>query len=144
MQLKGKFYKVAIRPALLYGSECWAIKKEHKRKMEVAEMRMLRWISGKTLWDLVPNASIRSSLGVATITEKLREGRLRWLGHVHRRQPLEPVRRVESISVDGVRGRGRPKKKWDDCLSCDMKVLDITVDMTADRKMWRQRTKVVE
>jgi len=25
--LKGKFYRTSIRPALLYGTECWAIKR---------------------------------------------------------------------------------------------------------------------
>ncbi|XP_057535470.1 uncharacterized protein LOC130813645 [Amaranthus tricolor] len=33
-KLKGKFYRVAIRPALLYGSECWSIKKNFEHKME--------------------------------------------------------------------------------------------------------------
>lgn len=36
----------AIRQALLYGSECWALKKEHIKKMGVPEMcmlRILRW-----------------------------------------------------------------------------------------------------
>ena len=27
LRLKEKFYKIAIRPAMLYGTECWAIKK---------------------------------------------------------------------------------------------------------------------
>ena len=41
-RLKGKFYRMAIRPALLYGTECWLVKKSFEHKMEVAEMRMLR------------------------------------------------------------------------------------------------------
>jgi hypothetical protein len=45
---KGKFYKAAVRPAILYGTECWAVKKQRVHKMSVAEMRMLRWISGNT------------------------------------------------------------------------------------------------
>ena len=49
LKLKGKFYKVAIRPAMLYGSECWPIPKAHATRVEVAELRMLRWTCGKTL-----------------------------------------------------------------------------------------------
>ena len=29
LKLKGKFYRTAIRPAMLYGTECWAVK--HQR-----------------------------------------------------------------------------------------------------------------
>ncbi|KAE8674391.1 Potassium channel KAT3 [Hibiscus syriacus] len=47
LKLKGKFYRMTIRPAMLYGSECWAIKKDHIRRMEAAEMRMLRWACGR-------------------------------------------------------------------------------------------------
>ena len=28
-KLKGKFYKMAIRPAMLYGAECWPTKRRH-------------------------------------------------------------------------------------------------------------------
>jgi len=39
---QGKVYRTAIRSALLYGTECWAIKRYHAQKMSVAEMRMFR------------------------------------------------------------------------------------------------------
>ncbi|KAM3252103.1 hypothetical protein P3L10_006173 [Capsicum annuum] len=41
-KLKGKFYRVVVRPAMLYGVECWPVKNSHIQKMKVAEMRMLR------------------------------------------------------------------------------------------------------
>ncbi|XP_078167143.1 uncharacterized protein LOC144561913 [Carex rostrata] len=41
-KLKGKFHRMTIRPAILYGAECWATKKQHIQKISVAEMRMLQ------------------------------------------------------------------------------------------------------
>ncbi|KAE8700250.1 hypothetical protein F3Y22_tig00110557pilonHSYRG00102 [Hibiscus syriacus] len=143
-RIKAGWLKMTIRPALLYGSECWAIKKDHVRRMEAAEMRMLRWAYGRTLWDMTPNSAIRMSLGVVHVSEKLREGRLRWFGHVLRRKPSDAVRRVESITVDGARRRGRPRRKWEDCLRPDLKDLALTEDMTSNRKVWRLKTRVAE
>ncbi|KAH1224161.1 hypothetical protein GmHk_11G031444 [Glycine max] len=44
IKLKGKFYRTAVRPAILYGTECWAVKSQHENKIGVAEMKMLRWM----------------------------------------------------------------------------------------------------
>ena len=60
--LKRKFYRTAIRSALLYGTECWAIKRYHAKKMSVEEMRMLRWMCGNTRRDKVTNADIRTKI----------------------------------------------------------------------------------
>ncbi|GJW75403.1 putative pre-mRNA-processing factor 6-like [Tanacetum coccineum] len=144
LKLKGKFYRVAIRPAMLYGSECWPLTKVQANRMEVAEMRMLRWTCGKTLLDMIPNGAFRRNLQVATIVNKMREGRLRWFGHVKRRPQSAPVRRVETIVVDGVRRRGRPKLRWEDTLKTDLKELLLSEDMTSDRNSWRTRIRVDE
>jgi hypothetical protein len=144
LKLKGKFYKTAIRPALLYGSECWAMKKVHESKLEAAEMRMLRWTCGRTMLDRIPNEVFRNELQVVPISAKVREGRLRWFGHVRRRLATAPVRRVESISVGGVRRRGRPKRSWEEQLRLDMKTLNLVEDMTLDRSAWRRRIRVVD
>ena len=40
--LKGKVYQMVVRPAVLYGSECWPLKKMQVQRLMVAEMRMVR------------------------------------------------------------------------------------------------------
>ena len=39
--LKDKVYRVVVRPVVLYGSECWPLKKTHAQRLMVAEMRMI-------------------------------------------------------------------------------------------------------
>ncbi len=46
-------------------------------KIRVTEMRILRWMSGHTRLDKIRNESIREKVGVASIENKLRKGRLR-------------------------------------------------------------------
>ena len=53
LRLKGKIYRMVVRPALLYGAECWPIKKAQVQRMRVAEMRMIRWICGHTRLDRI-------------------------------------------------------------------------------------------
>jgi len=70
LKLKGKFYQTTVRPTLLYGTECWAVKSQHENQVSVAEMRMLRWMSGKTRHDMIRNDVIRES-GGSTYSRKV-------------------------------------------------------------------------
>ncbi|GJY10408.1 ataxia telangiectasia mutated family protein [Tanacetum coccineum] len=144
LKLKGKFYRVAIRPAMIYGSECWPITKAQANRVEVAELRMLRWTCGKSMVDMIPNGVFRAELDFDSIIDKMREGRLRWFGHLKRRPQTAPVRRVEAMVVDGSRRRGRPKLRWEDRLKQDMKELRLSEDMTSDRNAWRDRIRTIE
>ncbi|GJX02554.1 hypothetical protein Tco_0186467 [Tanacetum coccineum] len=129
-------------PAMLYGSECWPITKAQASRVEVAELRMLRWTCGKTMVDMIPNGVFRAKLDVDSIINKMREGMLRWFGHVKRRPQTAPVRRVEAMSVEGSRRRGRPKLRWEDRLKLDIKELILSEDMTSDRNAWRDRIRI--
>ena len=53
VRLKGKVYKTMIKPAMMYGTETWALKKAEERKVQVAEMRMLRWMVGRSRKDKI-------------------------------------------------------------------------------------------
>ena len=33
LKLNGNFYKIAIRPAMLYGTKCWVVKHQYIHKM---------------------------------------------------------------------------------------------------------------
>jgi hypothetical protein len=42
LKLKCKFYRTALRPAMLYEAEYWSNKRRHIQQLSVAETRMLR------------------------------------------------------------------------------------------------------
>ena len=79
---------------MLYGTVCWAVKKQYVSKMNVAEMRMLRWMYGKTRRDKVRNERIRKMIEVAPIEEKMRENRLHGLVIFKEDQQIPPLGRV--------------------------------------------------
>ncbi|VFQ78699.1 unnamed protein product [Cuscuta campestris] len=81
--------------------------------------------------------------GMAPVEDKLPEARLRWFGHVRRRDPDAPLRRCERITViGGSRGRGRPRKNWKEVIRQDLGLLDLTEDMALDRNLWKTRIRV--
>ena len=48
MKIKGKVYRTVARTALVYEADTWPLKKAQENKLEVAEVRMLRWMCGVT------------------------------------------------------------------------------------------------
>jgi hypothetical protein len=141
LRLKGKIYRTVVRPALMYGSECWAPARKHEQTMHTTEMRMLRWTCGVTRLDKIPNTEIRRRLSVVPIIEKAQEHRLRWYGHVKRRPDDYIGKVVQRMEIDGKRPRGRPRRRWMDIIKDDMKVCGVMEHDTADRKKWRQKTR---
>ncbi|XP_062527382.1 androgen-induced gene 1 protein isoform X2 [Bombyx mori] len=90
--------------------------------------------------DMVWGNGNKKMLKVAPVTEKLRSARLGWYGHVMRRNENEVGKRVLTMNVDGYRGRGRPKKKWMDCVKNDMGKRGVSEEMVYDRRVWKEKT----
>ena len=60
-----------------------------------------------------------------------------------RRGTDAPVHRYERLALDKFkRRRGRLKKYWRKVIRNNMKQLQLTEDMTLDRKVWRLRIRV--
>ena len=71
VKLKGKVYKTVVRAALLYGAETWATTRGQKARLEVNEMRMLRWMCGVTRRDKIRNEHIRGTTRVVQASKKI-------------------------------------------------------------------------
>jgi len=94
--------------------------------------------------DKIRNEDIRERVGVTPMDDKMQEARLRLFGHVRKRSLDAPVMRYERLALAGTRrGRGRPKKYWGEVIRQDMAGLQISEDMTFDRKVWRSSIRVV-
>ena len=70
LYIKGKIYKVAVRPALLYGTEALTMTKYQEKKADTAKMRMLRWMRGTTRKDRVEKETVRKELVVQKMIER--------------------------------------------------------------------------
>ncbi len=136
-QSERELYKVAVRPAMLYGLETVALTKRQEAEMEVAELKMLRFSLGVTRIDKIRNEYIRGTAQVGRFGEKTREARLRWYGHVRRKNDVYIGRRMLSMKLSGERKRGRPKRRYIEVVNENMAGVEVTEEDTEDRSNWR-------
>jgi len=69
------------------------------------------------------------------------ERRLQWYRHVMRNEEDCVVRRVMDMEVEGRRRRGRPKRRWRDCLEGHFREKAISGDEYTERGEWRRLVK---
>ena len=100
-RVKGKVYSSVVRSAMVYGLETVAVTKKQVEEMEVAEMKMLRFAMGVTRKDKIRNEYIRSTVKVERLGMKMREGRLRWYGHVMRRDQEYVEKKMMEMKLPG-------------------------------------------
>ena len=96
---------------MVYGLETVAVTKKQVKEMEVAEMKMLRFAMGMTRKDKIRNEYIRGTVKVERLEMKTREGRLRWYGHVMRRNQEYVGRKVMEMELPKKRKKERPKRR---------------------------------
>jgi len=87
--MRGRLYSSCVRSSMLHGIETWPVRKEKVVALQRAEIRMVRWMCGVKLKDRLPSKELRERLGVDDIALVLQQNRLRWYGHVLRKDDDE-------------------------------------------------------
>ena len=81
---------------------------------------------------------LREQMNVEAISDVVRRGRLRWLGHVLWKDDGNWVKIITSYEVDGDRGRGRPRMLWRQVVEDDMWRAGLKKSDAEDRALWRK------
>ena len=85
------------------------------------------------LSSLLARWHIRRFAKIASISDKMREARLRWLGYVMKRDEDNILKSVYQARVEGTRSRGRQRLRWKDKMERDMKGMELRTGMWLDR-----------
>lgn len=138
LRFKGKVYSACVRSVMMYGSETWAVKVENVQRMERTEMQMVRLMCGVKLRERFRNEELRGWMGIEQLGSVIRRGRLRWFGHVERRDEEDWLKKCMKMDVGGVRPVGRPRKTWEEVVKEDMKEWGLSREMAQERGIWRK------
>ena len=74
---------------------------------------------------------------VYSLVDVVRHGRLRWFGHLECRSVDDWVLACRKVEVAGVRGVGRGRKTWYECVKKDMRELGLHAEWAVFRDVWR-------
>ena len=114
------------RTAPLYGAEQ---REDQEVRLEVNEMKMLRWMCRVTTRDKIRNEHIRGTTRVVQAYNKITEKQLTWYGH---------VRRMLGVDIPGKRRR-RSNLRWKDACKRDMTEAGLKEDNATNRAAWGKK-----
>ena len=105
--------------------------------MHTTEMKMLRWIQGKTRKDRIRNEIFRSDAMVKPITTYATQKRLSWYGHVMLREDTNVAKHITTMKVGGKRPRGRPILRWMDLVRSDLRQHQLDPKLAQSQEIWK-------
>jgi len=105
LKLKGGIHILSVG-CLTYSSETWLMKVEHEMKLDRTEMKMIRWTCRFTLKESKKRAELRELLALDPVSLVTKNGRLRWFGHVERKDDVDWIKYCTVMEIDGIRQMG--------------------------------------
>jgi len=95
------------------------------------------------LQDRVPGKELRERLGLGDIISVQQQNRLRWYGHVLRKEVNDWVKKCMEYEMEGARPRGRPKKTRREIVE-DCEVCGFNREDAMDRSRWRKQIGIFD
>ena len=115
---------------------------EEERALAVFEGKILRKIYGPVkeheLWRIRRNDELEAIIKGENIVRFIKCQRIRWLAHIERMQDTAIPKKVLYGKLYATRRRGKPKIRWVDDVSTDLRKMEINEwrDRTRDREAW--------
>ncbi|CAH1731863.1 unnamed protein product [Aphis gossypii] len=141
-------YHSYLRPIVTYACETWSITKGDERKLIIFERKVLRNIYGPRFnqetntYERRTNDELQKLYKRPNILAFIRNKRLEWFGHTWRADGLL-IKKVLVEKINKTRPLGRPRTRWIDVITRDLKEIgqNVTFELTYNRERWRDLLK---
>ena len=124
---------------------------KHQNKLEARPNRLSQPLPQPIIRKIVGPVNIdnmwrtRNKMEIDKLTEGagivrfIKAQRIKWLGHVQRRDQARPTRKLLEWKPMGIRPVGRPRQRWQEDVMEDLKKLKVKnwKERAKDRRIWR-------
>jgi len=105
-------YKTLIKPVLLYGAETWVLSKADELRLGAFERKILSRIYGPICGGAIRRSRYNEELyrlyDETDLVTAIKITRLRWAGHIVRKQDNLPCKKITLDKPEGRKRVGRP------------------------------------
>ena len=131
-----KVLKTIVFPVATYGCESWVFTGEVEKRITAFENKSARKILRISYIKHKRNVEVREECGLEyeELLRAVKRRKLKYFGHVERHNTIQ--RTVLEGRTPGRRGRGRPRRRWED----DIKQ-QLQMDMGRAKKMAQNRSE---
>jgi hypothetical protein len=112
---------------VLYGCETWSLILRDEHRLRVFENRVLRRIFGQKRdevtgdWRKLHNEELYNLYSSPNINRMIKSRRMRWAGHLSRREEKRSAYRILLGKAEGKRLQGRPRRRWVDNIKISLR-----------------------
>ena len=102
-------------------------------------MKVIRMIQGVARWDRKRNEDLYKQSNMLPNVQVINKNKLRWFGHVMRREEESTLRVVMKLNMKGKRPGGRPRLRWLDNIDSHLKEKNTSLKEVLETKCFENR-----